>query len=57
MKPKNKTAAQPNKTDTPLFETLALADGASGRDPNTNIAMPSDIAVTQAKEWVDENRL
>ena len=46
-----------NKHDTPLFETLAIADGAKGRDPQTNVAIPSDIAVAQAKEWVDENRL
>ena len=43
--------------DAPLFETLALADDSEGHDPATNIAIPSDEAVAQAKEWVDENRL
>jgi len=45
------------KYDAPLFETLALTDDALGHDPATNVAIPSDEAVEQAKEWVDENRL
>ena len=69
MKQQNKNAIPTNqglqqfstgvneKYDTPMFETLALADGAHGRDAATNVAMPSDMAVEKAKEWVDENRL
>ena len=45
------------KYDTPLFETLAMADGASGKDDKTNVAIPSDQAVMRGKKWVDENRL
>jgi len=45
------------KYDTPLFETLALADGSAGRDQETKAAIASDQAVEQAKKWVDENRL
>jgi len=45
------------KYDAPLFSTLAIADGSKGRNPETNVAIPSELAVEQAKEWVDENRL
>jgi len=45
------------KYDTPMFETLAMADSSMGHDPGTNVAIPSDLAVEQGKEWVDENRL
>ena len=45
------------KYDTPLFSTLVMADDADGRDPATNVAIPSDMAVEQGKKWVDENRL
>ena len=45
------------KYDAPMFETLAMADSSMGRDSETNVAIPSDIAVEQGKEWVDENRL
>ena len=45
------------KYDAPLFDTLAIADGSQGRDPSTNVAIPSDDAVLQAKKWVDDNRL
>ena len=45
------------KYDTPLFETLALADGSGGRDPATKAAIASEQAVADAKKWVDENRL
>ena len=45
------------KYDTPMFETLAMADNSKGREPETNVAIPSDLAVEQGKEWVDENRL
>ena len=45
------------KYDTPLFETLALADDAGGHDSKTGAAIPSDEAIFQAKKWVDENRL
>ena len=69
MKPTNKKAIPTNeglqqystgsnaKYDTPLFSTLAMADDADGRDPDTNVAIPSDAAVMQGKKWVDENRL
>jgi len=45
------------KYDASMFETLAMADSTMGRDPDTNVAIPSDIAIEQGKEWVDENRL
>jgi len=45
------------KYDTPVFETLALADDAGGHDPKTGAGIPSDDAIFAAKEWVDENRL
>jgi len=45
------------KYDTPLFETLAIADDAGGRDPASKAAIASDQAVADAKKWVDENRL
>ena len=45
------------KYDTPLFETLALADDANGHDPKTGAAIPSQDAILEAKKWVDENRL
>ena len=45
------------KYDAPTFENLAISDDSEGRDPGTNAAIPSDQAVAQAKEWVDENRL
>ena len=69
MKPGNKNAIPTNqglqqystginqKYDAPLFSTLVLADDAGGRDAATNVAIPSDMAVEQGKEWVDENRL
>ena len=69
MKPDNKNAIPTNqglqqhstgvnqKYDAPLFSTLVLTDETGGRDPATNVAIPSDMAVEQAKKWVDENRL
>ena len=69
MKPENNNAIPTNqglqqhstginqKYDAPLFETLALADATEGRDAQTNVAIPSDMAVEHAKKWVDENRL
>ncbi|MCL2405435.1 MAG: DUF3787 domain-containing protein [Defluviitaleaceae bacterium] len=45
------------KYDTPLFETLALADDSGGHDPSTKAGIASDQAVADAKKWVDENRL
>ncbi|MCL2571853.1 MAG: DUF3787 domain-containing protein [Defluviitaleaceae bacterium] len=45
------------KYDTPLFDTLAILDDSAGRDVDSNVAIPSELAVEQAKEWVDENRL
>ena len=69
MKTENKNAIPTNqglqqystginqKYDTPLFSTLALSDDAGGRDAATNVAIASDMAVEQAKKWVDENRL
>jgi len=44
------------KYDTPVFETLAILD-ETGRDADTNVAVPSEDAIEQAKGWVDENRL
>jgi len=45
------------KYDAPLFETLAISDDSGGRDPATKAAIASDQAVSDAKKWVDENRL
>ena len=45
------------KYDTPLFETLAIADSSGGRDADSKAAIASDQAVADAKKWVDENRL
>ena len=67
--PKNKSSIPTNqglqqhshginqKYDSPLFETLALADDTAGRDPATKVAIASGRAVRDAKKWVDENRL
>jgi hypothetical protein len=40
----------------PAFVTLALADKET-RDRRTNASRPSDNAVVEAKEWVDEHKL
>jgi hypothetical protein len=44
------------KYASPVFETLAILDNTT-RDPVTGVSLPSEESVTQAKEWVDENRL
>ena len=36
----------------PVFSTLAILD-STNIDPNTGIALPSDMAVQQAKEWIE----
>lgn len=43
------------KPVTPAFETLAILD-AKRKTPETNISIPSQRAVEEAKEWVDENQ-
>ncbi|MCL2360334.1 MAG: DUF3787 domain-containing protein [Defluviitaleaceae bacterium] len=45
------------KNPSPLLDTTPLADSSKGRAKDTNVAIPSDLSVEQAKEWVDENRL
>ena len=44
-------AATNRADETPLFATLGMFDGE--RDPKTKTAIPSDMAVEQAKDWVD----
>lgn len=39
----------------PMFLTLAILDKAC-TEPETNISIPSAIAVEDAKSWVDENQ-
>jgi len=43
------------KSVIPEFETLAILD-AKKKTPETNISIPSQRAVEEAKEWVDENQ-
>ena len=36
------------------YETQAISD-ATYREPQTNVAVPSDVCVEEGKEWVDDN--
>jgi hypothetical protein len=49
---KKKKRTDPTATE-PAYKGLALADVKS-RKKNTNISLPSEQAVEQAKEWVDD---
>jgi len=39
--------------ETPLFETISLADGSGGIEPISKVAIPSTMAIEEAKSWVD----
>jgi len=39
----------------PVFETLAILD-RTNIEPVTNVSIPSDQAVSDAKDWVDHNK-
>ena len=43
-----------NKSVNPVFETYAILDH-SHRDKTTNVCIPSEQAVSDAKDWVDLN--
>ena len=45
------------KEETPLFQGTAMADDTRGRDAKTNVAIPSDDAEKQLKEWMEEGKL
>jgi hypothetical protein len=57
---RNKKTAVPTscglQRSCPVFETLAIAEDAC-KDPKNGVAVPSAQSITDAKEWVDENRL
>ncbi|MCL2217912.1 MAG: DUF3787 domain-containing protein [Defluviitaleaceae bacterium] len=40
--------------EVPLFESISIADDSLGHDPRTNVAIPSTMAVDEAKSWVDD---
>lgn len=42
------------KDFVPVFETMAILDETEST-PVTNIAIPSEEAVKDAKDWVDHN--
>lgn len=44
------------KYSAPVFQDLAILDDSS-LEPETNVVIPSVESVTDAKKWVDENRL
>jgi len=46
-----------DKKPSPLLDTTPLSDSSKGRKKDSNVAIPSDLSVEQAKKWVDENRL
>ena len=39
----------------PTFETLAILD-RTHTEPVTNVSMPSEQAIIDAKDWVDYNK-
>ena len=45
------------KEETPLFEGTAMADDTGGRDEKTNVAMPSDGATEELKDWMEQGKL
>ena len=45
-----------DKNIVPVFTTLAVIEG-NDKYKDTNSANPSESAVKQAKDWVDENKL
>lgn len=56
MQNKNNGNSELNKKKdyVPVFETLAILD-ESDSTPVTNISLPSEEAVKDAKDWVDNN--
>ena len=44
-----------NKNLTPEFETLAITD-STDKVPVTNVVIPSEQAIEDAKDWVDSNQ-
>ena len=40
--------------EKPLFESIALSDDSYGHEPHSNIAIPSPMAIDEAKNWVDD---
>jgi len=39
--------------EKPLFESIAISDDSYGHDPHSNVAIPSHMAINEAKDWVD----
>jgi hypothetical protein len=44
------------KYDTPIFDTFPLME-AEERDSKTGIAVPSQAAIEQARQWVNKHGL
>ena len=42
--------------ETPLFEGTPMADDTGGRDKKTNVAIPSDGALEELKDWMEEGK-
>jgi len=39
--------------ETSLFETVPFANDDKGRNPKSKVAIPSEMSIESAKNWVD----
>ncbi|MCL2840583.1 MAG: DUF3787 domain-containing protein [Defluviitaleaceae bacterium] len=53
-----KFATSTRDFNAPLFESISIADDSEGHMPKSNIAIPSTMAIEEAKDFIDnKNKL